>query len=91
MTRSVSNSLALRSVATSAAEYIHRRRATMTQQEIYDQISKIEWVLEHDTDLSQNRVMALGGEWAGLKKRYIRIAAIYDEGMWAMLHRLRGI
>jgi len=66
----------------------------MTQQEISDRIRKIEWVLEHDTDLSQNRVMALGGEWAGLKKSKANkqwLVDVVEEGMWAMLHRLRGI
>jgi len=65
----------------------------MTQQEISDRIRKIEWVLEHEPDLSQNRVMALGGEWAGLKKSKVNKKWLVnvDEAMWAMLHRLRGI
>ena len=70
----------------------------MTQQEIYDRISKINWVLEHEPDLSQNRVMALAGEWKGLRMSTHPVTLssgnsedIFDEGMWAMLHRLRGI
>ena len=67
----------------------------MTYQEISDRIREIEWVLEHEPDLSQNRVMALGGEWAGLFKSQANnkqwLMDAVDEGMWAMLHRLRGI
>ena len=66
----------------------------MTQQEISNRIRKIEWVLEHEPDLSQNRVMALGGEWAGLKKCLVDqrpLTGSWTVSMWAMLHRLRGI
>ena len=50
-------------------------------------ISRIEVALETDMDLSQNRVMILAGEWKALNEELGK----YDEGMWAMLHRLRGI
>ena len=67
----------------------------MTYQEISDRIREIEWVLEHEPDLSQNRVMALGGEGAGLFKSQANnkqwLMDAVDEGMWAILHRLRGI
>ena len=51
------------------------------------QILKIETALENDMDLSPNRVMYLAGEWTGLKKGLGQ----YDEAMWQMLERTRGI
>ena len=50
-------------------------------------ILKIETALENDIDLSANRVMELAGEWKGLKKGLGQ----YDEAMWQMLERTRGI
>ena len=54
---------------------------------IESRILKIETALENDTDLSGNRVIELAGEWKGLKKGLGQ----YDEAMWAMLERTRGI
>ena len=71
----------------------------MTQQEISDRIRKIRWVLEHDPDLSQNKVMQLAGEWKGLRMSThpVKLSSgkysedIFDKGMWTMLHSYRGI
>jgi len=71
----------------------------MTQQEISDRIRKISWVLEHEPDLSQNRVMQLAGEWKGLQMSIhpVKLSSgkhsedVYETSIWTLLHRLRGI
>ena len=61
--------------------------STDIRAELESRILKIEAALADATDLLTNRVMALAGEWKGLKKGLGQ----YDETMWQMLERIRGI
>ena len=61
--------------------------STDIRAELESRILKIEAALADATDLLTNRVMTLAGEWKGLKKGLGQ----YDETMWQMLERIRGI
>ena len=61
--------------------------STEIRAELESRILKIEAALADATDLLTNRVMASAGEWKGLKKGLGQ----YDETMWQMLERIRGI
>ena len=58
----------------------------MTQAEMLDRIETIEQAFTTQS-FTMNHILVLGGEWKGLHKA----AGTYQEGVWAMLWRLRRI